>query len=53
MTEEQKDEQLTFYQELAARQSNEIGRLSTEIIKANMAVNNLAAQLQAKGGEAE
>lgn len=44
-TPEQLKGQLEFYAKLASHQSNEIGRLSTEIIKANMTVENLTAQL--------
>ena len=47
-TVEQLKEQLNFYANLSAQQSQEIGRLSTEIIKANITVNNLTAQLEAK-----
>lgn len=46
LTEEQLKNELAFYMELTENQSNEIGRLNTEGIKANMTIRNLKKALQ-------
>lgn len=46
LTEEQAKNELAFYMELTENQSNEIGRLNTEGIKANMTIRNLKKALQ-------
>lgn len=46
LTEEQAKDELAFYMELTNNQSNEIGRLTTEGMKANMTIRDLRKALQ-------
>lgn len=46
LTEEQAKDQLAFHMELTKRQSQEIGRLNTEVMKANITSQNLQQALK-------
>lgn len=46
LTEEQAKDQLAFYMELSNTQSLEIGRLTTELMKANISTRNLEAAFE-------